>query len=91
MDEDFIESVCNKWVGCEFFDCGKWWYEICFGLTFIFDKERDKYIFVCFDYDTRDFFGDKVIIFSDDKYILNLVDDILEKKRRRLFLLGELS
>ena len=84
MDEDFTEPVCNKWVVCEFPDCGKWWHEICLKLTFTSNKERGKYTFVC------TFFGDKVTTFSDDKLILNPVDDIPEKKRRRLLPSGKL-
>lgn len=52
----------THWIGCEFPNCGKWLHELCLGIKFQNDEERDRYTFICPRHDC-----DPVEIFSTEK------------------------
>ena len=47
LQREFVEPAMTHWIGCKFPNCGKWWYELCLGIKFQNDEERDQYAFIC--------------------------------------------
>lgn len=37
----------THWIGCNFPECGRWFHELCLGLKFSSDLERQRYVFMC--------------------------------------------
>ena len=61
QEQGFVEPKTVHWIGCEFPDCLKWWHEICLGIKFKAEEERNRYSFVCpnHDCDMADIYPDQ--------------------------------
>jgi len=62
LQRGFVEPAMTHWIGCEFPNCGKWWHELCLGIKFQNDEERNRYAFICPKHDC-----DPVELFSAEK------------------------
>lgn len=74
QEQGFVEPKTVHWIGCEFPDCGKWWHEICLGIKFKAEEERNRYSFICPDHecDIAEIYPDqqKLKATTQDKSIL---------------------
>ena len=50
-DATFKPPSNTHWIGCDFSKCGRWFHELCLGLKFSSDLERQRYVFVCKSHD----------------------------------------
>ena len=50
-DATFKPPSNTHWIGCDFSKCGRWFHELCLGLKFSSDLERQRYGFVCKSHD----------------------------------------
>ena len=73
LQRGFVEPAMTHWIGCEFPNCGKWWHELCLGIKFQNDEERNRYSFICPNHDCNPddlFSAEKPKATREDKSVL---------------------
>lgn len=85
QQEGFVEPLMTHWIGCEFPQCGKWLHELCLGVKFKNDEERNRYAFICpnHDCDPVEIFTEKVKATEKDKSVIHRNDGVFAQTSRQ--------
>ena len=70
-DSTFKAPKKTEWLGCEFPGCKKWFHQVCLGLQFTTQQEKESYTYYCKDHPTTYYSSEnKVVTSKCDKNML---------------------
>lgn len=84
-DSTFKAPQKTEWLGCEFPGCKKWLYQVCLGLKFTTQQEKQSYTYYCKDHPTTYYSSEnKVVTSKCDKNMLETDSPTISKRARVL-------
>lgn len=84
-DGTFKAPKKTEWLGCEFPGCKKWFHQVCLGLKFTTQQEKESYTYYCKDHPTTYYSSEnKVVTSKCDKNMLETDSPTISKRGRVL-------
>ena len=86
IDPNYRAPTITQWIGCEFPECDNWFHELCLGLKFATELERDNYAFVCQSHHRishHDRFKDRITVSGSDPTIITAEEEGAPSEAKR--------